>query len=262
MAEHHPAPSQEALTPLREAMTAPNPGAEYYAITLISPDGESIAHDVVTQWVDVVKVDGRRHEIRKARTVDPVKALDLYRRIGRDPVIVSTEAHMTVFLTIGGTGIIEQGLVELHFPDAVEPDVVVQDGMVGFRSLESVALDDELALRRAPTAKRRMAVLNRDRRRCKICGRRPDDHEDLELRVHHVRPWAEGGLTEEQNLVTLCNTCHNGLDPHFDYSLFSYVAPPRLDTADSEYHEGVARYRELVSSRMESERSVDRHTTG
>jgi hypothetical protein len=254
MAESSPLSSESALRRLLEEMAAPAEGVRYYAITLLSPDSESITYDVMSHWVDFEYIAGRRHEVRKARPVDPIKIYNLYRKIGRHPVFVTTEAHVTAFLTIGGTGIIETELAHERFPDAVEPGVAVQDGLLGYRSLESVAMDDTQALRRAPTAKRRMAVLNRDGRRCKICGRRPDDHEDLELRVHHVRPWSEGGLTEEQNLVTLCHTCHNGLDPHFDYTLFAYVQPSRNPHPDRDYEEGVARYRALVAKRMAIER--------
>jgi len=41
--------------------------------------------------------------------------------------------------------------------------------------------------------------------------------------VHHIKPFSEGGLTEKNNLITLCKTCHDGLYPHFDYSLYSLI---------------------------------------
>ena len=42
--------------------------------------------------------------------------------------------------------------------------------------------------------------------------------------MHHIRPWAAGGITEERNLITLCHTCHNGLAPHFEHGLFRLIA--------------------------------------
>lgn len=65
---------------------------------------------------------------------------------------------------------------------------------------------------RASTRKLRMEVLKRDDFRC-VCGRRASDHVDLELAVHHVIPVDDGGPTIESNLMTLCTTCHKGLDP-------------------------------------------------
>jgi 5-methylcytosine-specific restriction endonuclease McrA len=92
-----------------------------------------------------------------------------------------------------------------------------------------------------------MSVLRRDNRRCRICGRRPDDHVDVELHVHHIRPWAKGGLTEITNLITLCHTCHKGLEPHEDPTLYQYV-DQRFKSVDANkeleaFLAGVARYR-------------------
>lgn len=62
-----------------------------------------------------------------------------------------------------------------------------------------------------------MAVLTRDSQRCSICGRSPSNYVDLELYVHHIVPWGNGGITEEGNLVMLYGACRDGLDPHFDW---------------------------------------------
>ena len=36
-------------------------------------------------------------------------------------------------------------------------------------------------------------------------------------------PWGQGGITEEENLVTLCGTCHDGLEPHYETQLFDLL---------------------------------------
>ena len=79
----------------------------------------------------------------------------------------------------------------------------------------------------------------------------PDDYNtDIELHVHHVRPWEKGGLTENENLVTLCDTCHKGLQPHEELSLFQLLDPdafqPNLPEQQHEYREGVRLYREFA----------------
>ena len=48
----------------------------------------------------------------------------------------------------------------------------------------------------------RRFVLNRDKYRCRTCGR------PGRLEAHHVRPVAAGGNDEPGNLLTLCVTCH------------------------------------------------------
>src|SRR5258707_9065928 len=65
------------------------------------------------------------------------------------------------------------------------------------------------------------------------------------------------GLTEADNLITLCHTCHCGLDPHFEVLLLGMVpgdAP--VDTIDinlnrKEHEEGVQLYRSLSASAIQ-----------
>lgn len=90
-----------------------------------------------------------------------------------------------------------------------------------------------------------MQILKRDGRRCRICGRNPDNHVDLELHLHHIRPWEKGGVTDPKNLITLCHTCHSGLDPHHDPSLFSYLRPDGASDSLKAFFEGVTNYRRI-----------------
>lgn len=48
----------------------------------------------------------------------------------------------------------------------------------------------------------RSAVLDRDRNRCRMCGR-PES-----CNVHHVKPRWLGGIDHPFNLMTLCEECH------------------------------------------------------
>ena len=59
----------------------------------------------------------------------------------------------------------------------------------------------------------RAAVLERDGFACHECGwkysmRNPADRRTA-LELHHVNPHAQGGSNEVDNLVTLCNVCHD-----------------------------------------------------
>lgn len=65
--------------------------------------------------------------------------------------------------------------------------------------------------RKIPDAVRR-EVMGRDSYQCKECGWNrsqwnPDDPRHLE--VHHIEHHAEGGSNKEENLLTLCNICHD-----------------------------------------------------
>jgi hypothetical protein len=148
---------------------------------------------------------------------------------------------------MGGHALIEETIVTAYRPDFLSDRPVTKEGHRGFRDLSSYGPG---ALKHAPTPKLRMQVLERDGRRCRICGRRPDDHVDVELHVHHIRPWQLGGLTEFCNLITLCHTFHNGLSPHQNLSLYEYTDPQRItfdsDGRASEFWVGVSNYRRAM----------------
>ena len=48
----------------------------------------------------------------------------------------------------------------------------------------------------------RQQLLRRDNWRCQICGSMHN------LEIHHKRFRSQAGEDEEQNLITLCNSCH------------------------------------------------------
>lgn len=54
----------------------------------------------------------------------------------------------------------------------------------------------------------RAMVLNRDNYVCQYCKGK---HKDSKLEVHHIVFRSQGGSDEENNLITLCHTCHNDL---------------------------------------------------
>jgi hypothetical protein len=70
------------------------------------------------------------------------------------------------------------------------------------------------------------------------------------LHVHHIKPWGEGGLTEEENLITLCHTCHIGLEPHYEEKLYSLIDVPWLGLKSTEenyieYIKGLKNYQKI-----------------
>jgi hypothetical protein len=111
----------------------------------------------------------------------------------------------------------------------------------------------------APTPKLRMEVLKRDGYRCKICGRRPADYVDIELHVHHIRPYSERGVTTKKNLIALCHTCHKGLVPHHEPNLYELIDPHSGESGDElkrrmlrEHIEGVECYRKSMRGKIEA----------
>lgn len=55
----------------------------------------------------------------------------------------------------------------------------------------------------------RWKVFSRDNYKCTACGKDPKN-DPVTLEVDHVIPWAKGGLTEIDNLRTLCSRCNLG----------------------------------------------------
>lgn len=85
------------------------------------------------------------------------------------------------------------------------------DMPAGFYRLERDR--QEPAHDRAIPDKVRSHVLERDNYRCTRCGwdrskRTPDDPRQF-LELHHAKPHAKGGKNAAENLVVLCNVCHD-----------------------------------------------------
>lgn len=67
--------------------------------------------------------------------------------------------------------------------------------------------------RRPPRARQaiklRYQILERDKYRCRDCGRSPDE-DGVTLQIHHLLFVSQGGDNSEDNLITLCSDCHAG----------------------------------------------------
>jgi hypothetical protein len=94
--------------------------------------------------------------------------------------------------------------------------------------------------------------------RCMICGQRPADDVNIQLHAHHIRPYGKSGVTIEKNLISLCHTCHAGLEPHYEYTLFELIENKSSDSAGrlkqrklKEYIRSVQSYRNSVRALLD-----------
>lgn len=223
----------------------PNQDLRYYALTILLGDRGELEFSCFTGWVGFTEESPRR-EIRKASLVHADRMLKGWREIGEPGMVVNTADDFSLFFSFGGHAVVEQVLAESVVPEWLAPAVSVQVGAWGFASPGVLPPG---AMQRAPTPKHRMRIIQRDNYRCRVCGRSPNDYVDLELHVHHVRPWAAGGVTEDSNLITLCHTCHNGLDPHFEFSLFSLLPTNEVTDRAATYKQELQKYQAAVSAR-------------
>ena len=53
---------------------------------------------------------------------------------------------------------------------------------------------------------RRESILHRDNYTCQCCGKK-----NCRLEVHHIKFRRDGGTDDEENLITLCKECHDGV---------------------------------------------------
>lgn len=191
-----------------------------------------------TEWVGFADNDSRI-ELRQPRLLEYTSLRDYHSK--HDPVpmqFVSTTLELCEFLIKGGAAAIEESIAKAQIPRHLTPKPAVTTGFGPFDPLDTTI---EAATQRAPSKKMRMTILKRDGFRCVVCGQRPADDPNIVLNVHHIRPWKEHGATTSSNLVTLCHTCHLGLDPHYNAGLANLIddpekrwealqTPPKFDT--------------------------------
>jgi hypothetical protein len=228
-------------------MTSIVPSFHYFAFELTATPEGTITLGAFTQWAGFADDDPKR-ELREASVVRAEITAAQWVELGREGMVVNTVEDLLVFFRVGGNALVRKEIAQQLLPDWLLPGESRPETHLGFRAVADIPPSH---LNRAPTAKSRMAVLSRDDRRCRICGRRPESNTDVELHVHHIRPWGIGGLSEKVNLLTLCHTCHKGLDPHFDPRLYEYVGrtfTSELQRLRSEWVAGVQRYRALAAS--------------
>ena len=213
----------------------------FHALTLTASADGRISLGMDSNWVGYQDM-ARRVELRESRLVTATYR-SLWDRTASRYIFVTTEDDLAIFLLAGGHALVERSVAESAFGDLLGPRPVYPSGRTGYVAADALPRS---ALNKAPSPKLRMKVLQRDGRRCRICGQRPDDDVNVVLHVHHIRPRELGGTTEATNLITLCHTCHTGLDPHFDAGLFDYTQPEwTIPDYLVAYDASVANYRRI-----------------
>jgi hypothetical protein len=199
--------------------------AEYYLISKFAEDDGRLYYLIDSHWVGFTK-DPIRGEIREASLVDPEATIRKFKELHRPVLVINSIDDLVFFqFVIGGHAIIEGKLARNCLKSLLIPKPMVRTYDKGYVNIDSVPSGK---FNYAPNPKLRMKILDRDKRRCKICGASPASNEHVELNLHHIHPHGKGGLTEEENLITICRTCHKGLDPHEDLSLYASIGIKRV----------------------------------
>ncbi len=229
------------------------PTEDYFALTFTADSQSKMIIGGQTHWVGWAD-EHKRIELRETSIINALRMADLW--IGFEMpfcVVNSVDDFVRWYLT-GGHALVKKAIAEQIIPNTLKPSPCIQIGKLGFTGIRDLP---DTIFRRAPTAKQRMQILKRDNYRCRICGRRPDEHVDIELNVHHIRPFGEGGVTHEENLITLCDTCHRGLEPHYEWSLYDLLDSELGEDLKSrkrrQYLEDVRLYRQAMRESQEQE---------
>jgi len=224
----------------------PNPGLDYFAITIFLNEHGNPEHTLFSEWAGYTE-DHPPREMRQASIVHADRMVYAWRESGESAMVVNTADDFILFFAFGGNAVVEEKIAMAIVPKWLAPNTVAHVGERGFVAISALPGS---ALKRATSTKHRMRIIQRDNFRCRVCGRSPNDHTDVELHVHHIRPWASGGITEDTNLITLCHTCHNGLDPHFDVALYR-LQPDTSDANRSlKYWKRLQEYQAAVTIHM------------
>lgn len=213
----------------------------FYAISLGADDDGNIFCETQTCWTGYAD-EGRRVEMRQASLVT-TRLADLWTSLGTPGVYVHNLDHLMLFFLRGGNALVVPSVATEALAHMLVPEPAYRTGQHKFVSSDLVGPD---VLKRKTPQKLRMKVIQRDRGRCRVCGRHPDNYLDLELHVHHIRPREDYGLTDMANLITLCQTCHKGLDPHYAPWLFGYLEPSDSKRRTVEFLKGLANYQRVT----------------
>jgi len=71
-------------------------------------------------------------------------------------------------------------------------------------------MEEETSKRNGLSPRERWQVFNRDNFTCQYCGKNTRNDKNIMLEVDHIKPVAEGGTNDIENLVTSCHQCNHG----------------------------------------------------
>lgn len=238
---------RQQLEELAHALRTFDPAGHYFAATLLAEDDRwSLRFQTAfAGWPEGAEPGPSAPELRQPCPVDPTKMVSLWGSVGQSWLAVDQAAELAAYFRLGGNALIAQGVARTHLPQFIAPQVLIKPALVALAAYETSMNSHR------PSQKLRLRVLKRDGYRCQLCGERPSLNEHIVLVIHHINPFGASGVTAEENLVTICHTCHSGLDPHEDLDLY-LIPGGHLDrvigVAQSDEHSrAVDTYRRLAN---------------
>jgi hypothetical protein len=242
----HDHPQRERLLSALARMGVWSNADQYYALTLTASRANR------PLWSAYSHFAGQSErfpgwERREASIVDAAKMTALWDDLGQSWLVVNDSVDLALWIRLGGNALVEMTLAQERLSRMVTPHEVAPDGPMGFLRAESLTRQQ---LKHKTSRAVRKRVFERDGHTCRRCGR---TSEEVRLTRHHVLPNSVGGLTQENNLVSLCADCHD--DCHAGDSwypepdlLFGVLLAEQMKRLNEDYDEAVRRHRRLVAS--------------
>ena len=173
---------------------AVDPKNDYFVFELTGTLDGRVQIGVQTRWAGYENDDVTK-ELREASAMNPAWWIETWGKLGEPFLVVNNLIEVALFLREGGNALVEVETAKRMFPSAIAPQrwSKLPDFKVTPKPSE--------AFNRAPTPKVRASVLKRDQYRCVVCGQRPADDVNVQLHVHHIIPWEDGGLSGQPDGV-------------------------------------------------------------
>jgi hypothetical protein len=196
-----------------------------YFLLSTKADNKEVLVSFLSMWYNDDTIDyelllSQNKEMREISLVEPEKIIKNYKKMGQNIPVINTREELLSAISIGGHALVGSDIVNKHWREITKPFMTLKDNKNGFIEYDSIA---GRYLKRFAVGDYRTKIFDRDGCQCRVCGSSPDDSVHVRLEVHHIKPWEEGGLSTPENLITLCSTCHSGINMIDRASLFKKV---------------------------------------
>jgi hypothetical protein len=155
---------------------------EYFCMTFSASEDGHIELGGQTMWVGWADEE-HKVELREFSLVNADSMADFWIEFEMPFCVVNDVNDFAKWYVTGGHALVEENIAARIMPSSLKPSPCVNLGNRGFTG---ISILPKTIFKKAPTPKKRMDVIKRDKFKCKVCGRRPDNYVDIELHVHHI----------------------------------------------------------------------------
>jgi hypothetical protein len=227
------------------------PNVNYYLICLLGLQNGNVQWSFFSGWDDFTKKTRKqpRRDKRGVVVVDAEAVRAAMNMLEMPPAILNSAEDLVLYAFTGGNALITERLCEEGTPHLLESaGSSFSYTEPGFTAVASKPRD--AVWHRKAQGTTRQIVLARDGNKCRKCGAKN------EIEVHHINPWDYGGLTEPDNLITLCHACHPHSNFKVDLSLYELIGlqPYAIDSRlKTNYYEGMLRLKKIATKALQEE---------